>query len=630
MLNIIIPIGGTGQRFKDENYLEPKPLIKILGKEMIFWLLDNLNIENCKLYIIYQEYFNKFRFVDRIKKRYGFDIEFIEINYETQGAVETVLYGLNKISEDFLFNKTVLLDCDTFYTEDIVEKYKKSNYNNAIFNFVDNDSNPIYSYVKKDKTNIIKEIKEKDKISDYANTGCYCFESAKLLKKYCNLVVESDFKTKNEYYISNIYKKMLDDNLVINSIEVENFYCLGTPHLIKIFSNIFLDGNKYRFCFDLDNTLVTYPEIKNDYSSVKPIRDNISFLKYLKNIGHTIIIYTARRMKTHNGNVGKVISDIGRITFDTLDKFGIEYDEIYFGKPYAHFYIDDLAINSYNDIDKNTGFYQTEIKPRDFNKISIKDNFVEKKSENDNIKGEIFYYENIPTNLKKYFPKLYSKTENSFIIEKIDSLSFSYLFVNKILSMNNLEKLLNTIEYLHNNKPTFMNSNIYLNYSEKLKSRFNSYDFKKIDPNCDKLFNKINNVLIEYEKKDNGVLGMIHGDPVFTNILIDKKNNIKFIDMRGKLGDDLNIYGDIFYDYAKIYQSLYGYDFILNNKIFDFKYMNEMRLFFENYLISKYNIFVLEYLKYLTASLYMSLIPLHIKENFDKCKKYYSLIEKII
>ena len=42
---------------------------------------------------------------------------------------------------------------------------------------------------------------------------------------------------------------------------------------------------------------------------------------------HIIIIYTARRMKTHKGNVGKITADIGKITFDTLEKFNIPYDD---------------------------------------------------------------------------------------------------------------------------------------------------------------------------------------------------------------------------------------------------------------------------------------------------------------
>ncbi len=43
------------------------------------------------------------------------------------------------------------------------------------------------------------------------------------------------------------------------------------------------------------------------------------------------------------GNIGKVMADIGKVTLDTLEKFDIPYDELYFGKPYAHYYIDDFS-----------------------------------------------------------------------------------------------------------------------------------------------------------------------------------------------------------------------------------------------------------------------------------------------
>ena len=41
---IIIPLGGVGKRFSDLGYTDPKPLIKVQGKE-IFWVLDNLKLK---------------------------------------------------------------------------------------------------------------------------------------------------------------------------------------------------------------------------------------------------------------------------------------------------------------------------------------------------------------------------------------------------------------------------------------------------------------------------------------------------------------------------------------------------------------------------------------------------------
>ena len=37
---IIIPIGGIGKRFREHGYVKPKALIPVLGKPILFWLLD--------------------------------------------------------------------------------------------------------------------------------------------------------------------------------------------------------------------------------------------------------------------------------------------------------------------------------------------------------------------------------------------------------------------------------------------------------------------------------------------------------------------------------------------------------------------------------------------------------------
>ena len=97
------------------------------------------------------------------------------------------------------------------------------------------------------------------------------------------------------------------------------------------------------------------------------------------------------------------------------------------------------------------------------------------------------------------------------------------------------------------------------------------------------------------------------------------------IDPRGKLGDNETIYGDIFYDYAKIYQSLIGYDFILLEKDFNERYMREMVKYFEEHVKDKYGVKRLAAVKLITASMLFSLIPLH---DNDKCEKYYNLISE--
>lgn len=60
---------------------------------------------------------------------------------------------------------------------------------------------------------------------------------------------------------------------------------------------------------------------------------------------------------------------------------------------------------------------------------------------------------------------------------------------------------------------------------------------------------------------------LVHLDLIFGNVFFDPKTKkIKVIDPRGSFADSKD-YGDIYYDYAKIYQSIYGlYDFIVEDQ----------------------------------------------------------------
>ena len=416
-MNIIIPIGGVGKRFQDEGYTRPKPLINVLGRPMIFHVLDNLKLsDNDNVSIIYNGDLDKFGFSDEIK-HHNPNIRLIKIDQRTRGASETVLEGLKHFSDTDLSKKTMTIDCDTFYVYDIIDKFRNQT-DNALFCFVDTLKEPMYSYIELGENHFISDIKEKEKISNYANTGCYCFSSGKILMKYCqdNLThFENGTYSQKELYMSGVIKKMISDKHLFraNIISEDDFHCLGTPFQVKIFCKEyckkFTNSHKLRFCFDLDNTLVSYPEINNDYTSVKPNMKMIRICQHLKSLGHSIIIYTARRMRTHHGNIGACIADIGTITIETLSKFNIPYDEIYFGKPYAHFYIDDLSIDPRFDLERELGVYMTDICERDFNNITIKsDHIITKKGPREKIKGEIFWYNNIPSNIKHLFPAMYN------------------------------------------------------------------------------------------------------------------------------------------------------------------------------------------------------------------------------
>jgi capsule biosynthesis phosphatase len=98
-----------------------------------------------------------------------------------------------------------------------------------------------------------------------------------------------------------------------------------------------------RVVIDLDGTICELKRPDQSYADVKVLPGAITKLKGIKAAGHTIIIQTARGMKTSQANQGKLMARVGKITLDWLAHHHIPYDEIYFCKPYGDLYIDDLA-----------------------------------------------------------------------------------------------------------------------------------------------------------------------------------------------------------------------------------------------------------------------------------------------
>jgi capsule biosynthesis phosphatase len=99
-----------------------------------------------------------------------------------------------------------------------------------------------------------------------------------------------------------------------------------------------------RICIDLDGVICRLREPDESYADLEPVPEAVERLKTLRAAGHYIIIQTARHMKTCEGNVGRVLARQGYVTLAWLDRHGITYDEIHFGKPHADVYLDDNGV----------------------------------------------------------------------------------------------------------------------------------------------------------------------------------------------------------------------------------------------------------------------------------------------
>jgi len=290
LMNIIIPLGGKGERFLNNGYSLPKPLIKVFDKSMIFYVLDNLEInKNDMVFMIYYN-LEKYDFENKINHKYPF-INFVKLNNQTKGASETIMIGLETIKKLTNNLKCMLLDCDTFYTQNITKMYKDINVN-SVFYTINKEEQPIYSYINLDNEQNITLIKEKVKISDNANTGIYCFNNINELSFYAKKVVDNNINFNGECYTSCIIDEMIKDNIIFKGIQINNnsVFNLGTPNQLNTYLN-----NTYLFLFDLDGTLVLTDDIYFNIWKTILLEFNIEltdeiFQKYIQGNSDNVVL----------------------------------------------------------------------------------------------------------------------------------------------------------------------------------------------------------------------------------------------------------------------------------------------------------------------------------------------------
>lgn len=555
-----------------KEYSFPKPLNMIHGKPAISYCLQGLPESVRSLHFIVAPHLIKYNFAEIVINEFkDKTCIFHYLPYYTRGPLETAYVGTRDLvcgDENIVF-----LDNDILYT------FPESAFLDKKESFIgyseDATNNEQYSFVKLNEFGSVIDIKEKVHISNLFCCGFYGFVNIGEFRKQ----IERFFlKESGEFYMSKLFLSILKEGATVKGIRFDNIYNIGTLSDLKL-SWPCLTKPKMRICFDLDNTLVTYPVLPNDYTTVKPILSMVKLVRRLHDEGHTIIIHTARRMKTHKHNVGAVLADIGLITLKTLEEFDIPYDEILFGKPIADMYIDDKAVNPYlgsirslgylYDLDKELPF--NSLKTNKFNSIEVRDDFVIKKGPVETIRGEIFFYTNIPKmgSISDFFPKYIDSTINDLegilTIEHIKGVPFFTLYRSNLLQVDHINKCVELLDVLHSfsGKPNISLSNIVDNYVIKLKNRFSKAedypfdDAQAIQEQCIARLEAYLNSKIE-------ITYLIHGDFWFSNIILEVGGQIKVLDMKGQVAGILTTCGDRLYDYGKMYQSVLGYDCVLN------------------------------------------------------------------
>lgn len=244
MINVLIPMAGSGSRFSAAGFLKPKPFIDVLGKPMIRHVIENLAIPDARYILVAQrDHLHKEqKLVNEIQKSHN--TIFIPVDKLTEGTACTVLYARKFINNNvplLIANSDQIVDFDA---QTFVENCKTRQLDGSILAFHDLSRNPKWSFVRIESDELAVEVKEKHPISDLATVGIYLFsKGSDFVDAAIEMILNRD-KTNNEYYTCPVYNYLIKDGKKIGvyKISSKEMHGLGTPEDLSLY----LELNKFR------------------------------------------------------------------------------------------------------------------------------------------------------------------------------------------------------------------------------------------------------------------------------------------------------------------------------------------------------------------------------------------------
>lgn len=235
-LQILIPMGGLGQRFRDAGFSTPKPLIEVDGKPMFLHALASFDAYDGPkeyIFVVRQDAEEQYGLASSIKDLLP-DAKIALLADNTRGAAETCL-----LARDYIDNEKplIVMDCDfRFISKEYFDKVgkmvKNGTYDGVLLSFESDHDR--YSYARIDENDRVLETAEKKVISNHALWGAYCFSSGERFVKAVDELMKHEIgPTMKEYYISYVYGQLLKEGCHISLARVDTSDSFGTPEELQ-------------------------------------------------------------------------------------------------------------------------------------------------------------------------------------------------------------------------------------------------------------------------------------------------------------------------------------------------------------------------------------------------------------
>jgi glucose-1-phosphate thymidylyltransferase len=219
-VKVIIPLAGKGTRLRPHTHITPKPMLKIAGKPVIDYVMEDLQRLGEVTQVIYITGHLKEKVEAYARATYPFDAVFIEQRVQdgTAGAVA--------LARDYVDEPVFIIFVDTIFDADL-SVVKQTDADGIIWVKTVEDYKR-FGVVVSDAAGNMTKIVEKPStpVSKRANIGLYYIRNWKLLYEGIEWTL-SQPKNKGEYYLTDAFQYMIDHGAKIKVIDVEGWYDAG-------------------------------------------------------------------------------------------------------------------------------------------------------------------------------------------------------------------------------------------------------------------------------------------------------------------------------------------------------------------------------------------------------------------
>lgn len=220
-----MPMAGDGTRYKKYGQI-PKPLAIIDSMPMFYWAMENV-IAETNIFVVKDTHVKDYS-IDKTINNFFPNATIIIQEGTVRGQLVSAM-----LSESLLQTKEelVVLDCDMSLRVDH-QKLSLLDCEAALGTFFSRSKD--YSYIIK-KDGVVRDIKEKDQVSNEAVGGLFYWKHAEDFVKYARMSVARKKTTNGEFYISSAYKEAILEGLLVKTIMSGYGYDLSTDDGLSSF-----------------------------------------------------------------------------------------------------------------------------------------------------------------------------------------------------------------------------------------------------------------------------------------------------------------------------------------------------------------------------------------------------------